>query len=164
MCDPSTSASLIRMILWYRSFEMSNSSLMPVPDDQVHMYGVAAGAELPGGNRSDYQSIRGLTILQLELLGIARDELLAAVASAASEDDVVQWVNAQSDESGYAAINERLSRYTLADNPPERWEFVDTLYPNRPKLPREQVNVFDMLDQDDRDCFAAKPAPMSPSR
>ena len=121
-------------------------------------------AELPGGNRGDYQSIRGLTILQLELLGIARDELLNVVAGAASEDDVVQWVHAHSDELGYAAINERLSRYTLADNPPERWEFVDTLYPNRPKLPRDQVNVFDMLVQDDRDCFSAKHAPTSPSR
>ena len=25
-------------------------ALMPVPDDQVHLYGVAAGAQLPGGN------------------------------------------------------------------------------------------------------------------
>ena len=25
-------------------------ALMPVPDDQVHMYGVAAGSQLPGGN------------------------------------------------------------------------------------------------------------------
>jgi hypothetical protein len=121
-------------------------------------------AELPGGSRGEYQSVRGLTILQLEMLGIARDQLLEVVAGAASENDVVQWVHAHSDGSRYAAINERLSQYTLADNPPERWEFVDTLYPNRPKLPREQVNVFDMLDQDDRDCFAAKHAPTSPSR
>ena len=116
-------------------------------------------AELPGGNRGEYQSVRGLTILQLEMLSIARDELLEVVAGAACEDDVVQWVHGHSDGSRYAAINERLSQYTLADNPPERWEFVDTLYPNRPKLPREQVNVFDMLDQDDREAF---PSPLSP--
>ena len=116
-------------------------------------------AELPGGNRGEYQSVRGLTILQLELLGIARDQLLDVVASAVSEDDVVHWVHANSDASRYAAINERLSQYTLADNPPERWEFVDTLYPKRPQLPRDQVNVFDMLDQDDRDCFAGSLSP-----
>jgi uncharacterized protein DUF5069 len=116
-------------------------------------------AELPGGNRGEYQSVRGLTILQLEMLGIARDQLLDVVASAASDDEVVQWVHARSDESRYAAINQRLSQYTLADNPPERWAFVDTLYPNRPQLPRDQVNVFDMLAQDDRDCFAPSLSP-----
>ena len=31
MCCPSTSASAIRMILWYRSLVMSNSSWMPAP-------------------------------------------------------------------------------------------------------------------------------------
>ncbi len=31
MCAPSTSASVIRMILWYRAFSMSNSSRTPVP-------------------------------------------------------------------------------------------------------------------------------------
>ena len=31
MCWPSTSASAIKMILWYLSLEMSNSSWMPVP-------------------------------------------------------------------------------------------------------------------------------------
>lgn len=114
-------------------------------------------AELPGGNRGEYQSVRGLTILQLELLGIARDELLDVVVRAGSDDDVVRWVHAHSDAARYPAINERLSRYTLADNPPERWDFVDQLYPNRPKLPREQVNVFDLLDQDDREAFPASP-------
>jgi hypothetical protein len=116
-------------------------------------------AELPGGNRGAYQSERGLTILQLEMLGISRDELLDVVASAASDDDVVRWVHAHSDGSRYAAINQRLSQYTLADNPPERWAYVDALYPNRPPLPREQVNVFDMLDQDDRESF---PSSLSP--
>src|SRR6478736_1171687 len=38
MCEPSTSASLIRMILWYRSFSTSNSSLMPVPDSVISVW------------------------------------------------------------------------------------------------------------------------------
>ena len=31
MCEPSTSASVITITRWYRSFSTSNSSLMPVP-------------------------------------------------------------------------------------------------------------------------------------
>lgn len=67
----------------------------------------------------------------------------------------MRWLHERTDTSRYAAINERLSRWTLADNAPERWEYIDSLYPNRKPGPRETVNVFELLEEDDRATFAA---------
>jgi hypothetical protein len=110
-------------------------------------------AQLPGGKPGAYVTERGLTKALLEMLGVTHDSFRDAVASAHSDDDVVRWVHERSDETSYSGINERLARWTLADNPPERWEIIDALYPNRPAGPRETVNVFDMLDDDDRETF-----------
>ena len=110
-------------------------------------------AQFPGGNPGVFVTERGLTKILLEMLGVTHDQFRDAVASARSDDDVVKWLRDNSDPSRYVAINDRLTRWTLADNPPERWEFIDRLYPNRPAGPRESVNVFDMLDNDDREMF-----------
>jgi hypothetical protein len=110
-------------------------------------------AQLPGGKLGVYVTERGLTKVLLEMLGVTYDHFRDAVASAHSDDDVVRWLHEHSDATRYSEINDRLARWTLADNPPERWDFIDTLYPNRPVGPREAVNVFDMLENDDREMF-----------
>jgi hypothetical protein len=110
-------------------------------------------AQLPGGKPGVYVTERGLTKVLLEMLSVTHDSFRDAVASAHSDDDVVRWLHERSDATRYPAINERLAQWTLADNPRERWEIIDALYPNRPKGPRETVNVFDMLDNDDREMF-----------
>jgi hypothetical protein len=109
--------------------------------------------QLPGGNPGAYVTHRGLTTLMLEMLGVTHEQLRAVVEAASSDGDVVQWLREHADHSRYATINDRLKNWTLADNPPERWEFIDALYPNRRPGPRGEVNVFEMLDQDDSDCF-----------
>lgn len=114
-------------------------------------------AQLPGGKLGEYATNRGLTKFMLEQLGVTHDEFRDAVARAHSDDDIVRWLRERADTSRYPQISERLARWTLADNPPERWEAVDKLYPNRPKGPRESVNAFELLENDDREMFA-KPA------
>jgi hypothetical protein len=110
-------------------------------------------AQLPGGKPGAYVTERGLTKVLLELLRVTHAEFRDAVASARSDDDVARWLRERSDATRYSEISDRLARWTLADNPPERWEFIDALYPNRPAGPREMVNVFDMLENDDREMF-----------
>jgi hypothetical protein len=113
-------------------------------------------AQLPGGTPGVYVTGRGLTKVLFGMLGVTHDHFRDAVASAHSDDDVVRWVHEQSDATRYSEINDRLARWTLADNPPERWDIIDRLYPNRPVGPREAVNVFDMLDNDDREMFQTR--------
>ena len=110
-------------------------------------------AQLPGGTPGVYVTERGLTKVLLQMLGVTHDQFREAVASAGSDDDVVQWLREHADVKRFPEINERLARWTLADNPPERWDIIDRLYPNRPAGPRETVNVFDMLENDDREMF-----------
>ena len=112
-------------------------------------------ARLPGGEPGVYVTERGLTKVLLEMLGVTGDQFRDAVASAHSDDDVVGWLRERSDVSQYSEINDRLARWTLADNPPERWDYIDSLYPNRPAGPRETVNVFDLLENDDHEMFHA---------
>jgi hypothetical protein len=110
-------------------------------------------AELPGGKPGTYVTNRGLTKLLLDMLGVTNDQFREAVATSDSDDDVVRWLRERADALKFPAINDRLARYTLADNPPERWDFIDTVYPNRPPGPRDQVKVFDLLEADDREMF-----------
>ena len=110
-------------------------------------------ARLPGGEPGVYITERGLTKVLLDMLGVTHEQFRDAVASARSDDDVVRWLRERADVSQYSEINDRLARWTLADNPPERWEYIDALYPNRPAGPRETVNVFDLLENDDREMF-----------
>lgn len=110
-------------------------------------------AQLPGGKPGAYVTERGLTKVLLEMLGVTHAHFRDAVASAYSDDDVARWLREHADATRYSEINDRLARWTLADNPPERWDFIDSLYPNRPVGPRETVNVFDMLENDDRETF-----------
>jgi hypothetical protein len=110
-------------------------------------------AQLPGGDPGQYVTERGLTKAMLEMLGVTQEQFRTVVENATSDDDVVQWLRGHADTSRYSEINDRLSRWTLADNPPERWALIDALYPNRPAGPREAVNVFDLLENDDHESF-----------
>jgi hypothetical protein len=113
-------------------------------------------AHLPGGKPGAYVTDRGLTKVMLETLGVAPDQFRDIVARARSDDDVVRWLHENTNTRLYAELNERFARWTLADNPPERWDFIDSLYPNRPAGPRETVNVFDLLENDDREMFQTR--------
>lgn len=88
-------------------------------------------ARLPGGELGVYVTERGRTKVLLDMLGVTHEQFRDAVASARSDDDVVRWLRERADVSQYSEINDRPTRWTLADNPPERWDYVDTLYPNR---------------------------------
>jgi hypothetical protein len=113
-------------------------------------------AQQPGGNPGVYQSEHGLTAALFRMLGVTAEQLREVVVRAESEAEVVRWLHERTDISRYPEINDRLSRWTLADNPPDRWAYIDSLYPNRRPLPRELVNVFDMLDEDDQQMFGRR--------
>lgn len=107
-------------------------------------------ASLPGGNMGDYK-ISGLSSSLLAKLGIQEDDLRAVIAVAATEDEVIAWVQRHSDASKYPEINTSLETRTVG-RARERAEFLER-YPHAVDFPAE-MTLFDMLELDDRRSFA----------
>jgi hypothetical protein len=107
-------------------------------------------ATLPGGNLGSYQ-IPGLSARLLEALQIREDDLREAVARAASDDQVVEWIREHADPATYARANAALEARIVAnriDDP----AFV-AKYPFATNLPPD-TKLIDMLVLDDRAAFA----------
>jgi hypothetical protein len=106
-------------------------------------------ASLPGGNIGSYK-IPGFSTKLLELLGVSEADLLEAVRTASTDDDVAAWVRAHSDPSKYAKINEHFERRTVADlADPEDYH---RRYPIAKRL--GLTRLIDVLDADDAESFA----------
>lgn len=111
-------------------------------------------AMLPGGNMGDYQ-ITGFSSSLLNRLGIAEHQLRDAVARAASDAEVADWIAAHSDPEKYAEINAALSAPTIGERLDDA-AFV-ARYPIVQGLPRETARL-DLLDADDATAFRRNPA------
>jgi Domain of unknown function (DUF5069) len=106
-------------------------------------------ATLPGGNIGSYQ-ITGFSSRLLERLGIVESSLREAVANAASDAEVAQWIAARSDAGRYAEINAALERATVGERLGDP-EFV-ARYPAARRLPPETTRL-DLLIADDKEAF-----------
>jgi hypothetical protein len=110
-----------------------------------------ARATLPGGDPGPYV-IPGFTGMMLETLGITADAFVAAVAAAATDDDVVAYVTAQTTPEKIDAWNA-----FVLQRQPRNGDRVAALeiYPwlgERPDL----IVGLDVLDEDDRRYFAGR--------
>jgi uncharacterized protein DUF5069 len=112
-------------------------------------------ANLPGGNMGAFHVFFGLSKLLADRLAIDLQELAGVVRDAENEEQVVGWVRRHSDPSTYDAINAELSQRTQSRHiPPEHRERFDSLY--EPQLRAQHDNLFDLVDADDRRCYAAQ--------
>jgi Domain of unknown function (DUF5069) len=106
-------------------------------------------ASLPGGKLGEYR-IDGFSSYLLKKLGIQEKALRDAVASAASEEEVADWVRENSDPSTYRAINVKFEEMKLGD----RFDDAEWMarYPLAKGLPPETSRL-DFLVMDDKAAF-----------
>jgi hypothetical protein len=111
-------------------------------------------ATLPGGKAGDYH-VDGLSRRLLDAIGVKEEDLLKAVASARSDDDVAAWLLQHADHSKYDEINRVLSQRSYED-------IVDKDSFNK-KYPQARSSkyklLFDLVLEDDRANFAEKSRP-----
>jgi hypothetical protein len=111
-------------------------------------------AQLPGGDPGGYfinGRIKGISGYLLERLGIAEADLLAAVARAASDNEVAEWLRERTDPSQYAAINATLRRIRPKHAEDEAF-FRDQYAPTLRQHPELEF-ILDIVDADDRRRF-----------
>lgn len=108
-------------------------------------------ALLPSGNSGAYH-IDGLSRRLLDAIGVKEEDLLKAVASARSDDDVAAWLQQHADRSKYDEINQVLSKRSVDDVVDK--EGFNKKYP----LARSSKSklLFDLMLEDDRANFAEK--------
>jgi hypothetical protein len=107
-------------------------------------------AEQPGGAVGSYFVLgpASLSGYVLHKLGIDVDQMRAAVASAASEDDVVAWLRTRVDPERAALVNAKLEGMRIDGFTPEvraqMWKFY-------PRMEQREglVTILDLLEADD---------------
>lgn len=107
-------------------------------------------ATLPGGNIGEYQ-ITGFSSSLLNALEIPEALLRAAIAHAASDAEVADWIREHSNPQTYDEINAKIEGRTIGErlNDPA---FI-ARYPLAKRLPPETSRL-DMLIADDAEAFA----------
>ena len=113
-------------------------------------------ALLPGGDPGEYfinGKIRGISGYLLERLGVSENELSAAVASAATEDDVAAWLRQRVDTAEYASINETLRR--IKPHHSQNPEIFRELYAETMSAHPELKTIVEIIEADDRRLFPA---------
>jgi hypothetical protein len=106
-------------------------------------------ATLPGGNLGQYQ-ITGFSSSLLNRLGIVEGLLREAIAKAASDAEVADWIVQHSDPARYAEINASLEGPTVGERLDDP-EFVRR-YPVARRLTPESARL-DLLIADDEEAF-----------
>lgn len=110
-------------------------------------------ATLPGGDPGEYHVFFGLSKHLTDHLGIDLQELANVVRDAQGEADVVDWVREHSDPSKYGEINCELERRTQTrDISAEHRGRFESKY--APELRALHDNLFDLIEEDDRRCYA----------
>ncbi len=105
--------------------------------------------ELPGGKLGGYLVAESsMSSYVLHKLGIPLDELREAVARAASEDELVDWLRPRVDPAVAAQINAKLAKSAISDAPPEKLEIIRQRHPVLAERP-DVDNAFEMLELDD---------------
>lgn len=107
-------------------------------------------ATLPGGNLGEYQ-ITGFSSRLIDKLGFTEAALRKAIAGAASDREVADWIAEHSDPDAYAQINAWFEGLKIGErlNDPK---FVER-YPIARELPPDASRL-DLLAEDDRQAFA----------
>ena len=127
--------------------ELDGLMLMPRTIDKLR-------AQLLGGNPGVYfinGRIKGISGYLLERLGIREEQLLEVIRRAKSEDEVAEWLVANTDASQYPAINATLKRIQPKHAEDENYfraEYAHTIK-ERPDL----KFIVDIVDADDRRLF-----------
>ena len=109
-------------------------------------------ATLPGGNPGVYK-IAGFSERLLNTINVKEDDMREAVASAKSDDDVVQWLREHADTSKYEEFTQYISKRSL-DDVTDKAAFMER-YPILKKRP-DIYYLADMLEADDAEMFAGK--------
>jgi hypothetical protein len=110
-------------------------------------------AELPGGNLGAYLNHeRGFSAYVVRRLGLDMNEFRDAVAAAADEAEVVDWLAARIDSASAPALNEKFERFVV-----ERMSADDQLLV-RERHPvmatrADLSKVLDILEAEDRRAF-----------
>jgi hypothetical protein len=114
-------------------------------------------AELPGGSAGDYMilhpEIATMSKLFYKRLGITHDDFVAAVASAATDDDVVAWLRSHTEPEKIASWNAQVPTMRIIDIPEPIRTQVRNNHPGAAHLPDETA-IIDMFDADDAAAFA----------
>jgi hypothetical protein len=98
------------------------------------------------GTLGPYKITPGISGYIFEWLGITEDAFVDAVRNAKSDDDVVRWLHANTDQEKYAGLNDMLVNRKIRDA--EHRAQVMPMYPylaGRPEL----SNWFEIFDIDD---------------
>ncbi len=127
--------------------ELDGLMLMPRTIDKLR-------AQLPGGNAGVYfinGPIKGISGYLIESLGLTERELLEAVRTAQTEQDVATWLRSRVDPSAYPALNERFrrARPKHAEDP----GFFSRTYAETLRERPDLEFIVDIIDADDRRMF-----------
>jgi hypothetical protein len=124
--------------------ELADVVFMPRSIDKIR-------ATLPGGDLGAY-TISGFTATMFDMLGIALEDVTAAVRSAASDDDVAAYVHEHARPNGVEAWH----AYVLPREPRNgnRAEAI-AAYPFLAERPDLRLSL-DVLEEDDRQSFRSE--------
>ncbi|HLY03074.1 MAG TPA: DUF5069 domain-containing protein [Candidatus Cybelea sp.] len=108
-------------------------------------------AELPGGNIGAYLNHdRGFSAYVVRRLGLDMDQFRDAVAGAADEAAVVEWLAARVDAGSAPALNAKLETFVVERMPPDDQALVRERHPVMQVRP-ELSKILDILEADDED-------------
>jgi hypothetical protein len=110
-------------------------------------------AELPGGNLGAYLNHdRGFSAYVVRRLGLDMNEFRAAVAGAADESAVTEWLTARVDSGKAAELNAKLETFVVDRMSAEDQRLVRERHPvmaTRVDLSK----ILDILEAEDRNAF-----------
>ncbi len=146
---------------------MSAGGVLPYPEADLRVHPPRSPREMLGGlyflartidktraklqgTLGFYKVSPGLSGYLIEWLGLNEDEFTEGVRNARSDDDVVTWLLARSDEGIFDSINDRLRERGIRDD--EHFAQVLPRYPVLREYPHLR-NWFEILDLDDRWSF-----------
>ncbi len=110
-----------------------------------------ARAQLPGGILGAYH-IAGASADLLVALNVSVEDFCSAVAEAASDDDLVAWLEIHGDRTGAERFNAEKLVARISDVQPHQAANFRAEHPAI--LPHEFDRFVDALDLDDSRCFA----------
>jgi hypothetical protein len=105
------------------------------------------------GTQGPYKVTPGISGYLFDDLGITEEQFTQAVRNAKSDDDVIAWLHANTDQSKYPEINEKLFNRRLRDAE-HRASFADA-YPILTERP-DLWNWFEIFDLDDEWMYRAE--------
>jgi hypothetical protein len=110
-------------------------------------------AELPGGNLGRYLNHdTGFSAYVVRRLGLDMNEFREAVAGAADESAVVEWLAARVDAASAPALNAKLETFVVERMSPDDQALVRERHPLMQARP-DLTKILDILEADDKDAF-----------